>query len=537
VIVVGTGIGGGTLGYALAKAGKRVLFCEKGKDHSTDDKALRGDYAESFFRRPEVPQLKHREILTRAGRWFAGIEDASTEHSQHFIPFLGSGTGGSSALYGGAMERFFEEDFTPRRYYSDVAETTLPDRWPILYQELEPYYEEAEQLFRVRGTVDPLRRHKKWKYLPPSPLSSVSREFYDFLQQKGLHPYRLPIACDYVSGCMGCQGFLCDRECKNDSTQVCLEPAISRLGAQLLDECEVLRLKADRSRVTGVVCSKQGQEYDLRAKVFVLAAGAIGTPAILLKSNCSVWPNGLANDSGLVGRNLMRHHIDLYAIFPKIREGFPGNNKEIAFNDLYVLEGKKFGTIQSFGAMPPASILVEEIQEDLRYSPWPALASFFRLAKPMAKRILKHLFARTIILAAMKEDLPYWENRVMLSEPDSRGQRRIILKYRIRDCDRARIKEFRERVRDVFEPYRFLLIKQAENNKRLAHICGTCCFGRDPNESVLDANNKAHGLKNLYVVDSSFFPSSGGTNPSLTIAANALRVADHLLGKARKAFL
>ena len=128
------------------------------------------------------------------------------------------------------------------------------------------------------------------------------------------------------------------------------------------------------------------------------------------------------------------------------------------------------------------------------------------------------------------EDLPYRDNLMALSDNmDSMGRKRTVIKYRIKEQDRTRIEFFRKEVSRILKPYPFMLIKQAENNQRIAHVCGTCRFGEDPKESVLDSNNRAHGIANLYIVDSSFFPSSGGTNPALTIAANALRVADHIV--------
>jgi choline dehydrogenase-like flavoprotein len=145
--------------------------------------------------------------------------------------------------------------------------------------------------------------------------------------------------------------------------------------------------------------------------------------------------------------------------------------------------------------------------------------------------VLDGLVHRRMILATTLEDFSYADNRVEPARADAQGAR-LAIEYRLRDADRARIAAFRTRMRDVLAGYRFKLIKQAENNQRIAHVCGTCRFGDDPAQSVLDRNNRAHGLANLYVVDSSFFPSSGGTNPSLTIAANALRVADHLLAQA-----
>jgi choline dehydrogenase-like flavoprotein len=530
VIIIGSGMGGATIGYALAKAGKKVLFCEKGSSSLSNLATLRDQYAESFFSRTEVPQIKHRDILKRTGRYSDEIIDQSKAGASSFIPFIGSGTGGSSALYGMALERFFPDDFTPKRNFLHANESTLPERWPITYEDLRPYYDVAEKLFRVRGTADTLRENETLDHFMQPPLMTAgSEELHDFFVRRGLHPYRVPVACEYVPGCDCCQGFLCSRYCKNDSARICLEPALSEFGAHLLDDCEILRLESTRDEVTEVTCALKGNELKLKASIIVLAAGALETPRILLNSSSPLWPNGLANESGLVGRNLMRHYVDLYAISPKTREKYSVNFKEIACNDFYVSGDQKFGTVQSFGALPPASIITEEMEHDIREGSFPAAGFLFRLAKPLVRYFLAKMFSRRLIIATIMEDLPYEENRVMVSNDQ---ERQLIIQYKISEREQARIESFREIMRVTLKPYKFMLIKAAENNKRIAHACGTCRFGSDPSESVLDPNNRAHGLSNLYVVDSSFFPSSGGTNPGLTIASNALRVADHILKRA-----
>ena len=228
----------------------------------------------------------------------------------------------------------------------------------------------------------------------------------------------------------------------------------------------------------------------------------------------------------------MRHYVDLYAVAPPRRVDGPTSLKEIAFNDLYQADGQKLGTVQSFGVLPPPHIIVAGMEQDLRDGPRPWTASLFRVVRPVMTRVVRQMLAGRVLLASIIEDLPYEDNRATL--PDRAGSEdgdRIVLEYRIRDYERARIAAMRARLRAILKPLRFTLLKQAENNERLAHACGTCRFGTDPIRSVLDAQNRAHGLANLYVVDGSFFPSSGGTNPALTIAANALRVADHLLGR------
>lgn len=331
-IIIGTGMGGAPLGYALAKAGQRVLFLEKGKSHLLPG-ALTNSYAETHFPAPAAPGPQHRATLQRAGRYSDTIRTNAGSRTQHFVPFIGSGTGGSSALYGMVLERFFAADFAPRAQHPQAADAALPEAWPIGYDQLLPHYEAAERLFRVRGTPDPLRADRTggWAahFRAPPPLTPASSELFAFFQQRALHPYRLPLACEFVAGCDACQGYLCDRQCKNDASRICLEPALSQHGATLMDECEVLQLEATREAVTGVVCQQRGQRLTLRGKQVFLAAGALETPRLLLQSASEHWPQGLANDSGLVGRNLMRHHIDLYVIKPKTPAGFDNRQKGV----------------------------------------------------------------------------------------------------------------------------------------------------------------------------------------------------------------
>jgi choline dehydrogenase-like flavoprotein len=216
----------------------------------------------------------------------------------------------------------------------------------------------------------------------------------------------------------------------------------------------------------------------------------------------------------------------LYLVDPKVR-GFDNRHKEFAFNDFYDDRGEKLGSVQSFGRLPPVPVLAASMADDLRQGPLPWTAALFRMAQPVMKPVLKTLVHDRMILATTLEDLPYADNRVAL--PRAGSDAHLELEYRVRPHDARRIEAFRTRMKAVLKPYSFSIVKQADNNQRIAHVCGTCRFGSDPADSVLDANCRAHGLDNLYVVDASFFPSSGGTNPSLTVAANALRVAEHLI--------
>lgn len=525
VIIVGTGMGGATLGYELAKAGKRVLFCEKGLHHLALPDAIRGRFAETTFERPETPSTHHQQLLAKAGRWTDYIEDVSGKRVRRYIPFIGAGSGGSSSLYGMALERLYPSDFNPRANFPEIDREEIVESWPITYTELSPYYHRAEQLYGVRGGKDPLRQQSLDDLPAPDPMSPASLELYEFFSEHGLHPYQLPIASEQNVDCLGCQGFLCPRSCKKHAGNTCLTPAIETYGAGLLDRCRVRRLTSSGGQVTGVVCSIDGTDVELQSKIIVLSAGALESPCILLRSRCSTSPSGLANGSGLVGRNLMRHYVDLYAVAVHATDGRGSSLKQLAVNDFYEANDFRGGTIQSFGALPPAPVIVAGMRQELIDHGYTWAVPAFGLASPVLKRVLKHKFSRSVILASIMEDLPLHENHV---RPHDNGED-IVMEYRIIDSERRRIDEMRRRVGKMLHPYRYTLIKQAENNERIAHACGTCRFGDDPQSSVLDRNNRAHEIPNLYVVDSSFFPSSGGINPALTIAANALRVAEHIL--------
>jgi choline dehydrogenase-like flavoprotein len=328
------------------------------------------------------------------------------------------------------------------------------------------------------------------------------------------------MACDYTDGCTTCQSYLCHQSCKNEAARNCLLPALAEHGAHLLTECRVVRLDADRTQVRQVVCEHPSGTLNLKAEVVVLAAGALITPVLLLNSRSGDWPRGLANGSDWVGRNLMRHAIDHIEVWPQSDCKITGENKQIGLNDFYFWEGQKYGTVQSGGAMPPMEALTN-------HPGWPHKA--MRLLSPAARPIYERFFSGGLVLALVMEDLPYLDNRVLpCDRPSSDGRQRLRLQYRLHASEIERRAVFLRQVKQVLEPFRKLTLRTAKNNAVLTHVSGTCRFGADPKTSVLDPQNRAHEVDNLYVVDTSFYPSSAGLNPSLTVAANALRVAAHV---------
>ncbi len=514
VVVVGTGMGGSTVGHALAQRGHRVLFLERGK--FLFGGADRGDG------RMLGSEDNGPEGRLKRGWWPEQIEGRVNSASMQFFAPLGSGTGGTTSLYAAQLERFTRSDFSPRANFPDVGDSTLPESWPISYEEFLPYYKRAEALYRVSGTPDPLNPDTDVALREPPPLSERDRDFFESFSELGLHPYRAHVGFDYIPGCMECGGVLCPKSCKSDAGRTCLMPALEQHKASILTECEVLGLDADATNVRGVRCRWQGKELTISGKIVVLAAGAYMSPILLLNSKSAAWPDGLANRSGAVGRNLMLHAGDFVMVRPRRKRSTDGPRKTLAFNDLYFSNGEKLGAFQSVGLPVSRGHVLYFLRSVFEKAPkWKrALVSpFLRIVA----RISAYHFRNAAIFATLLEDLPYWNNRVV-PDPASKNGMRFEYEYTTELRDRNRT--FRKRLAAALRPNHRIMVLTKENTPNFGHVCGTCRFGDDPATSVLDRNNRAHDVQNLYIVDASFFPSSGGTNPTLTIAANALRVAE-----------
>jgi len=515
-IIIGTGMGGGTIGYELAKKGHRVLFLEKGKLIHLDPNT---DYS------PESVASSCKEPNKRLqfGHWPFPIEGTTSFGDLKFYAPLGCGIGGSTLLYAAALERFHPLDFTPKANYPDVKGSSLPEKWPITYDELLPYYKKAEELYCVHGTKDPLHPCRELSLSEPTQNTPRDQSLFNYFETLGLHPYHLHIGSKPSRDCHGCGGQLCPHQSKSDTAQICVIPALKEFGAKVLPECQVLELISNRSKVEGVRCQYNGKESVLSSKMVILAAGTLMTPTILLNSKSTDWPKGLANHSDYVGRNLMVHAGDFMAIRPDKRVQSLRAAKTLALNDFYFVQNKKLGTFQSLGVDLNWGMILGYMHRQAERDPklWKKiLKPFFRPVSMIASCY----FNNAAIFATIIEDLPYLNNRVI---PDCNTQSGMRFHYHYTQDLKERTHLFRSKIQERFGSLSIFNLS-SENNLNFGHLCGTCRFGDHPKTSVLDKNNKAHDLDNLYIVDASFFPSSGGTNPSLTIAANAIRVSEKI---------
>ena len=258
VAIIGSGMGGATAGYALAKKGHRVIVVEKGNASFPPD-----DGKEHLDEENTQERLKH-------GIWPTQItSDVDGRRSRFFGP-VGCGAGGSTLLYAAALERLEPDDLG-----SDNSITTRSSNaWPFSYETLLPYYQLAEKLFKVRGTQDPLNRDPDSDLLPPPPMSECDNYFFATFKEKGLNPYRLHVGINYGDKCKECLGYICNQNCKSDAKTICLEPAIQTGNLTLVDQCEVKRLNADEKETKEAICVRNNKELKIRARIFILAAGA-----------------------------------------------------------------------------------------------------------------------------------------------------------------------------------------------------------------------------------------------------------------------
>jgi len=507
VIVIGTGVGGGVLGRRLAENGLSVLFVEQGPNGPRSEQtALDGEMFD-----PVARQVR--------GFWPDPIKAQVNGRSSEFFAPLGAGVGGTSVFYAATLER-------PERHDLDnSSERVHPTGgWPVGYDAFKTYFDLAEKQFHICGEPDPLSSEAMAALADaPTPATGDAQMMQGF-RNAGLHPYQAHMATRFLPECKQCFGFKCPRKCKMDGRSAGVEPALETGNATLIDMCEVLALRSTDDTVSHIEVRHNDEVFNLRAKRFVLAAGALSSPRLLLASCSENWPQGLANSSGLVGCNLMFHVNEMFAIWPKRGQGFKGASKAIALRDFYFQNGQRYGVVQALGLDASYGEIVHYLNMMFDRSFLAALKPLRNLTRIPAFLAGK-LFGNAKVFVGILEDMPYADNRVVL---ELGNPSKISIQYHFENELLKRRHQFRRLIKRGFHGHRLAFLGiQPELN--FGHPSGTIRFGDDPKTSVLDADCRAHRVKNLYVTDASFMPTSMGINPSLMIVANALRVADRML--------
>ena len=506
VIIVGSGAGGGTLARQLAPSGKSILILERGDWLKRE--AANWD-AEAVF-------VQNRYVSPET--WY----DRSGRPFQPQVHYF---VGGATKMFGAALYRLRKEDFGELRHHDGISPA-----WPISYDELEPYYARAEQMYHVHGLRgrDPTEPPASGPY-PCPPVSNEPRiqQLFDALTAAGYHPFPAPcavmldeqnMAYSTCIRCQTCDGFPCLVHAKSDAETVAVRPAVEFPNVTLLRNAKALKLhtNANGTAITEVVAEVAGQRDVFRGDIVVVSCGAANSAKLLLMSANDKHPNGLANGSDQVGRNYMFHNSQAVLAI-SLEPNATIFQKTIALNDFYFgMDGFEYpmGNIQMTGK---------------------SLGPMYRGEKPLETALLPmglldNLARHAVDFWLTTEDLPDPENRVTVNQVGN-----LTLSYTPNNqVARQKLYDKLKSMLSVLGMHPHLIPRNIYMKTEIpiagcAHQAGTCRFGADPKTSVLDVNCKAHELDNLYVVDTSFFVSIGAVNPSLTAIANSIRVSDHLL--------
>ena len=504
VIVIGSGAGGGTLTHTLAPTGKKILLLERGHWYPRE--------RDNWNSQVVWGELRYRN----AGLWV-------DQNGRQFNPKQHYYVGGNTKVYGAVLFRFRERDFGAVHHVDGVSPA-----WPLSYADFEPWYTKAEQLYSVHGErgTDPLEPPAS----APYPWPAVSHEprieqLAHDLKGAGLQPFPLPLgimldeAQPEASACIRCatcDGFACLVKGKADSQVVCVEPALRYPNVSMLTGARVTRLVTGPSgrTVERVEVVRDGAREEYTADVVVVSGGAINSAALLLASAGDDHPHGLGNSSGMVGRNLMLHNnSSLIAISktpnPTVFE------KTLGINDFYYGDGDwdfPLGAMQMLGKSD---------------------AYTMSLDAPDAENPAD-LAAHSLDFWLTTEDLPLTDNRVELGADGQVKLTYTPTNLEAHDRLKAKFRSLLDTMRcedEVVGRHTYLGGKLGIS--AVAHQNGTTRFGTDRTTSVLDVDCRLHDVDNTYVVDSGFFVSSSAVNPTLTIIANALRVADRIAGRLR----
>jgi choline dehydrogenase-like flavoprotein len=506
VIIIGTGAGGGTLAHTLAPSGKKILLLERGNFLPRE--------SENWDPKPVFVEGRYISKDT----WYDADGKAFQPQVHYFV-------GGATKLYGAALYRLRPKDFEELKHVDGVSPA-----WPLSYDDFEPWYTKAEWLYQVHGNAgeDPTEGPRS----KPYPWPAVSHEpriqqIHEDLASGGYQPFHAPcgILLDEAERpkstcirCTWCDGYPCLVHAKSDAETIAVRPLLDRDNVTLLVDAEVTRLETDPTgkTVTSVVVSRGGQEEVYTSDIVALSAGASNSAKILLRSANDQHPNGLANGSDQVGRNYMFHNCKAVVALAKEKNDTVFQ-KTLGINDFYFGADDvdwPLGNIQMIGKSNAEAMRGEKP----------------KLTKLSPEWSLSDVAEHAVDFWLTTEDLPEPDNRVTLD-----GDGNVHLSYTPTNDEAAGhlYRKLRKILNHVGMADHHVLGKNFYMNMSIpiagvAHQAGTARFGADPATSVLDTNCKAHELDNLYVVDTSFFPSIGAVNPALTAMANAIRVGEHL---------
>jgi choline dehydrogenase-like flavoprotein len=496
VVIIGSGMGGGTLAWALKDTGLDVLIIERGQFLPSEPENSQPDHV----------FIKKRYVTSKP--WY----DAKT--GQPFQPGVYYWVGGNTKMYGACLPRFRRSDFQEVVHHDGVSAA-----WPFSYDDLEPFYAKAEELYEVHGAVgeDPTEPEHSTPYpYPPLSHELAIERFAVRLRQQGLHPFHMANGMHLPSmverrADTTADGSPSSTGNKSDAENRAVRPALESPSMRLLLGAYVRRLdtSSDGHTVTAAEAQVGERTVRIEAKTFVVAGGAVNSAALLLRSVSDQHPKGLGNSSGQLGRNYMVHNSTFFLGVNPARRNDTAWQKTLGLNDWYEAGPDApypLGNLQMLGKLQ---------------------ASMVKAARSWAPMwALKMVTDRSLDIYLTTEDLPRPDNQVTVDAD------RIMISWTPNNLTphHELVKRVSRAVRKAGFP---IVLTERMGIATNSHMCGTAMAGIDPSASVLDPNCRSHDISNLFVVDSSFFPSSAALNPALTIAANALRVAPTIAGSTR----
>jgi choline dehydrogenase-like flavoprotein len=492
VIVVGSGVGGGMVARRLSEAGAKVLLLERGQPVPREDSNW------------SVEKVFFQKIYKSRETWL-------DQKGSPFDPGMYYNVGGMTKFYGGAMFRLREQDFEDVEH----AEGLSPS-WPITYSDLAPYYQQAERLFRVHGDESgdktAPQRTSPFPFQAVESSPDVARMAKNF-QRQGLSPSALPLAVFSAGAgncilCKTCDGFPCRIGQKGDAEQCGVVPALATGNTTLLTGAFARRLilSPDARKITGVEVERDGEVTTFVAPLIVVSCNAVNSAALLLRSATTHAESGASNSSGVVGRNYMTHNQSaVMGVSHRVNTSV--FQKTIAINDWYFGDNAfpwPMGQLQMLG----------KLQGGMLSANIPLLPKWF------SNKLAQH----SMDFIALSEDLPDPDNRVTLDG----GTIKLSVKLNNMQAHRQLLVRAKKALRAAGYP---VILTKSLFSHSTVHQCGTVRMGNDPSKAAIDGYCRSFDHDNLFVVDASFFPSSAAVNPALTIAAQALRSADHILKK------
>ena len=469
-------MGGSALAYALKDSGFSVLMIERGD-----------------FIKQEKENWNIHEIVEN--KRYASREEWIDRNGEPFIPRMYYNVGGNSKFFGGSAFRLRETDF---------------EKWPVSYRDFAPWYDKAEELLGVRGAAgeDPTEPPRKKYPLTAAPHERVIADLADRLKKQGLHPFHLPIAIDQGPGgkCRKgspCDGFPCMVRAKGDGENRFLRPLYLKADSNLTllkgAYAQKLLFSDNKNLIAGVRILYQGKEYDQKARLLVVSAGAVNSAALLLRSRDEKHKKGAANTSDMVGRNYMSHINSVMLALSPLKHNPTVFQKTLGLNDYYE---RGWGNIQLRGKIHPEMLRTR--------------------SGSLMKSLAGYIAPRSIDLWLMTEDPPEKENRVILG---TNNQIQLSVEHKNTQAHKQLITAAARMMKKAGYP---LIFVDRRDIRAVQHQCGTIRFGSSAGESPLDPNGRSWDHPNLFVVDASFFPTSGAVNPALTIAAQGLRAGEYI---------